>query len=159
MTLYIVQLGQNFESIETKFGTYKLKDARPSRADTTVTLRRKFEIIFDNYVCVDSVKSLINSLNIIYDLNFSPMMGGISNIENTRVDSEFYIFPNPVQSTLTIKNDFNIPHRAEIYSLDGLKLLDFMITSSDYRVDVGNLKEGMYLLKIKDKFNKFIVIR
>lgn len=69
-------------------------------------------------------------------------------------ESNFTIYPNPTQSTLTIETNTHV-NTIEIYTVLGQKMLE----SASKIVDISQLNSGMYVLIIEDEFNKTIVKR
>jgi len=67
-------------------------------------------------------------------------------------ESEYEIFPNPVNDILTIQNSSNIPfEKIVIADLAGKRIMEE--TSFQPQIDVSNLKPGMYFLQIAYKGN------
>lgn len=68
------------------------------------------------------------------------------------------IYPNPANENLTVAMDFKKIETAEIYSLEGRKVSESNINSSNHVINVSKLNKGVYLLKIKgtDVVQKFI---
>lgn len=71
-------------------------------------------------------------------------------IENKSLDSEIKISPNPVTNFLNIESKKDLVIR--IYSLNGKKIL----STDNKRIDIFNLKCGIYQVKIFDKNNKLL---
>lgn len=72
--------------------------------------------------------------------------------------SRLSVYPNPVVDNLTVSLDFKKQETAEIYSIDGKKVLESKIDSGNNTLNVSNLVKGIYILKIKgtDSTFKFI---
>lgn len=68
------------------------------------------------------------------------------------------VYPNPVTENLTVSMDFKKSETVEIYSLDGRKISESNINSTNNMINVSKLNKGVYLLKIKgtDIVQKFI---
>lgn len=82
----------------------------------------------------------------IYNLN------QVLNIEDNNYDNLISIYPNPVDDIINIsKLDFN--SEFEIYSILGNKILNGNLTD---KIDVTNLKPGIYLLKTNQTIKRFI---
>lgn len=65
----------------------------------------------------------------------------------------FTIYPNPAEESVRIKFNISLNNNAEIeiYDLKGrIVLRNEVKTTSQQRIDVGNLSAGVYLLKLKD---------
>lgn len=72
---------------------------------------------------------------------------------------EINLYPNPVNSLVTIKAVFSID-KVFIYDVSGKKILDFTVNSPQETIDLGGLNSGIYFAKIYTKkgiyFNKII---
>lgn len=68
-------------------------------------------------------------------------------------DNSFGIYPNPVKTTLNIKGISKIDS-AEIFDMNGRKVL----TSKNANINVENLPNGVYLLKVNHQVIKFIKV-
>lgn len=88
-----------------------------------------------------------------------------SGINENDLCRHFLIFPNPVLSTLTIGNLKAQIDKICIYNLLGELMFNYMpsdnIRNSEIYLDVGFLKNGVYIIKIKDShkilyYEKFI---
>jgi 1,4-alpha-glucan branching enzyme len=65
-------------------------------------------------------------------------------VKNTQTEN-FVVYPNPAQSTITIKSEYN-PQYVKIYSLTGQLLYSRQFEES---MDVSFLSKGIYLLKLE----------
>lgn len=86
--------------------------------------------------------------SIFYVDGFS--MNDITNIETTN-SSEFSVFPNPADNTLFVSGK-NI-NLLEVYSISGQLLTTIQTNSNLEQVNLNNLKQGMYILKINGAEN------
>ena len=77
---------------------------------------------------------------------------------NFNIHDNFKIYPNPVDSFLTISTNENI-NKVEIYDLNGMLVKKF--TSITNKYDLRSLNKGVYLLKLffdtSVKYEKIIV--
>ncbi|PWG06651.1 GH39 family glycosyl hydrolase [Polaribacter aquimarinus] len=72
-------------------------------------------------------------------------------IDNNNLKNSFVVFPNPSASgVFTIKNHNS--ENWEVYSVTGVKLL----SGKGNTVDISNLSQGLYIIKIKDSFKKIL---
>lgn len=88
------------------------------------------------------------------DLNYNPARIDLpfkvysgTNIFNDYAGSEMKVYPNPIEDILFIESNKNI-ERIEIYDLFGKKLKLF-VPSANF-INLSDLKQGMYLLRIYD---------
>ncbi|MDX2173492.1 MAG: T9SS type A sorting domain-containing protein [Bacteroidota bacterium] len=72
--------------------------------------------------------------------------------------SSFFIYPNPAQNEIKLKNNLNV-NEVCIYSMEGKLVLNKQGKNID-NIDISELQKGIYLLCIKDKKgiknNKFV---
>ena len=59
------------------------------------------------------------------------------------------IFPNPATSSITIKN-IKKEYTVEVFNLIGQKVMDSKISPNNNQIDVSNISNGAYILKLKD---------
>jgi hypothetical protein len=85
----------------------------------------------------------------MFSFNFSTL--SVANNELT----DFYVYPNPVSNIAHIDFASNNFQKAEVYGLQGEKLLE----SEETTIDVSNLSSGFYLLKIYANNGKSAVKR
>src|SRR5690554_330644 len=83
---------------------------------------------------------------------------------NEQVEAQDYIiYPNPAEQTVTIKsNNGSIADEVVFYNLQGNKVLQSIPERSITTIDLGNLKSGVYIIRITSEgrmFNKKIVVR
>ena len=80
-----------------------------------------------------------------------PVVGSqLSTIKQNEV-TNFFIYPNPAQNSITIKNIEVINKEIAIYNLSGKCVLHQKLVSP--QINVSNLQNGLYFLKIFDKNN------
>ncbi|PKR79440.1 hypothetical protein CW751_15110, partial [Brumimicrobium salinarum] len=83
---------------------------------------------------------------------------------NKRVEAQDYIiYPNPAEQTVTIKsNNGSVADKVVFYNLQGNKVLQSTPERSITTIDLGNLKSGVYILKITSEgrvFNRKLLIK
>ena len=69
------------------------------------------------------------------------------------------VYPNPVSDILTIEMNHSEEELFEIYSLTGLLILRGQISSKNSSVVLSSINEGVYVLKIGNKFLKFVKLK
>ncbi|PBQ32095.1 hypothetical protein CNR22_10040 [Sphingobacteriaceae bacterium] len=65
-----------------------------------------------------------------------------------RTENTFYVYPNPSHEKITIKSSNSAITELKICNLQGLKLYDAEVNTSDVVLDVSGLSEGVYLIEI-----------
>jgi len=69
-------------------------------------------------------------------------------------DVNITVYPNPFVSTLNIKSDGNDPIRIEAIDLQGNVISDQSFENGQGQMDLGNLPEAIYLLRVYDNNGK-----
>lgn len=72
--------------------------------------------------------------------------------------AEVSLVPNPVKSTLRVTGN-QVMHSLTIYSIDGMKMNQYFINSSEHIIDTDKLKSGLYIMKIDFENNESLVQR
>lgn len=83
---------------------------------------------------------------------------------NKQVEGQDYIiYPNPAEQTVTIKsNNGSIADEVVFYNLQGNKVLQTTPEQSITTIDLGDLKSGVYIIRITSEgrmFNKKILVK
>lgn len=130
-----------------------------------------FDSLGSRYIYEDSLSFVIdNGGDSLYLLHFYKYGGSI----NTRMYFQFQkqakpsgpvdavqtisasnikTYPNPVSSTLYVETDGNA--QVEILDLNGRLILNKNINSSDNRIDVSTIQNGLYIIKVIQSNNIF----
>ena len=69
------------------------------------------------------------------------------NIPYTILEEYTHIIPNPATDKVNIFSSFSI-RKIEIYSLKGVKVKEEVVSNTSSTIDVSNLSEGIYLVKV-----------
>lgn len=80
-------------------------------------------------------------------------------IADNKTANGFRIFPNPANELLYFMNDDVRNTEAIIYSINGAEVLKTKIVLGKNTLDVSNLNSGMYLLRSKSGFAKFVITK
>jgi pectin methylesterase-like acyl-CoA thioesterase len=67
------------------------------------------------------------------------------------------IYPNPESSTINIIRPANTPENATIYDIKGQKVMETILNSQEYSIDITSLPEGIYILRIENLSYKVVV--
>lgn len=70
----------------------------------------------------------------------------IKDYDRKQIDIDIY--PNPTNNVLIIKG-VNTPNSVKIYSLNGVQLLSVINSNENQKINVSQLKSGIYILKIE----------
>lgn len=86
------------------------------------------------------------------------LTGNAASVNNAEINS-IEIFPNPVNNLLTINSKDTAIQKVEVLNIIGKKVIQLnnLDTLNRYQLDVSNLNEGLYFIKINNsKFKKFL---
>ena len=84
--------------------------------------------------------------------------GTLSTKENNFTDS-FEVFPNPFNDNITVKTLYNESFKIAIYDVLGKKIHSKNNVLSNKKIDIPNIKSGVYFLKINSKDDKKLLIK
>ena len=93
-------------------------------------------------------------VNNTVDLGAYEYTGTLSIDDNTTISNDFKLYPNPVKNILNIKTNAVIDN-VEVYSVMGQKVMSVNAKT----IDVSQLKQGIYLLKIEAGDAKYKSLR
>ncbi|SNR16385.1 T9SS type A sorting domain-containing protein [Tenacibaculum jejuense] len=86
----------------------------------------------------------------------------LSTEENQIVENNISIIPNPVSNVFQIESQTNNTFDISIYNVNGQVLKDipnYNTTTERNFIDINNLSNGIYFLRLKDQTNNFIITR
>ena len=63
-----------------------------------------------------------------------------------KVNISFY--PNPTVDKVNVKSEITTLKNVSVYSLSGVNIKSFEMTSKDFSVDMTDMPKGVYLIKI-----------
>lgn len=103
----------------------------------------------------------IDSLKAIETFNITLVRGAGVGVYNIDFKNNFNIYPNPTQTELNIKsNDLIGTLDVKLYSITGKLLIDEnMEASTNNKIDVSHLQDGVYMLSIEGKNGKTATIK
>jgi len=120
--------------------------------ETTCAVSAVQKVVFENNTM--TVKTNDGDVTNISCIKFSEQGGG-DGIINVKSESSIFVFPNPVSETLTVsgvKKDAII----QLYNLSGALLQTVISQENATNINVSNLQQGIYLLRVDAQVIKFI---
>ena len=75
----------------------------------------------------------------------------VLNVESYSVSDKLLFYPNPTKNKLYIQSEDHKINKLEIYSLNGIKVLDKNINSNSCTIDVSKINIGNYLIILNFK--------
>jgi hypothetical protein len=80
----------------------------------------------------------------------------VEEIKDANVGSKLSIYPNPVSSELSIKTTETGMVKYQIFNVEGKIIKEDFVSSSYLKVNVQDLKQGIYYINVNGLTNKFI---
>ena len=109
----------------------------------------------DSYNMCHCLISINKDLDEVYsNSNCFPPSVGYSSISN---EVQLSVFPNPANTHITIKGNFNEEIEYEIYSLLGKKVMGGIIDAPSIDVDLTELQSNPYIIRIGNQSFKLFV--
>ncbi|TXH53610.1 MAG: T9SS type A sorting domain-containing protein [Bacteroidia bacterium] len=125
--------------------------------DTTVNFVRDF--LIDQLGCSDAPLQTANTPFGTANLYaFTPCTNNVpfndcTALSASELDMEtFAIYPNPTSQSFTLETGSNMNNHVMIVDMNGRIVAQFVANSSQTKVDVSNLNEGIYFVKIQNQF-------
>ncbi len=103
-----------------------------------------------NISSLEKLRLTTDTLITAYSNNFVNFSTGINN----KYKQEFNVYPNPVNDVLFIDADFKI-NSIQIYNMSG-KLIKEIKNTNTRKIDLNDLSEGTYILKVNNTSKKII---
>jgi len=123
-------------------------------ADGTVmisSLTNVQNIVFEDNTMTVNMKEAYLSYTEVTCIRFNQSMG----IKTLPVESSVSVFPNPVQTNLTVTG-VDKDKKINLLNLNGTLLQSIPAQDSSTNIDVSSLPQGLYLLQIGEQVIKFI---
>lgn len=96
---------------------------------------------------IDTIQGYVNPrVMCVLELPGNPC--GLSSSNTDKLDNTTSIFPNPTRDALTVRNLDNVIRRVEMFDITGRLVSNTIVNANEYRLERGNLKDGVYLMQI-----------
>lgn len=94
------------------------------------------------------------------DIFISKLGGGATGIKNIEKENSISIYPNPANNQLNIKIPFRFYEaKYRIINEFGIELLSGKLMNNNSKIDISNLKEGVYILNINNYVEQTFLIQ
>ena len=145
----IASIGSITDATSSTGGTIELEVTGGSGPYTfTVNGETNETGIFEDLPPADYTALIENIYGCTTEIDFTIQMETAT--KDLTISSEIILFPNPVNTTLTISiGDNKIIDELWIYRIDGLEMKYQITSTPDSLVDVSNLGSGVYFIMIK----------
>jgi len=135
--------------------TLMFEDERNFYIDAIKILDNNTLLIWYDIIKVNASKIIINSINGVLAIDNLGLVNNQNKINYKQ--SSIKLYPNPVKSYLSLEFEDRLSGKIEIFNLTGqLVKKEIIIDSYIHKVELNNLKEGVYLIKIVNKKNEII---
>ena len=121
--------------------TKEEKNSREQKASISIL---SISIIVFLYFAVIILLSKLNyDAQLLDNLNFSTIVN-----QNDLKSDRIKIYPNPAHDKIYFSNVEENIYKGELINLDGKKLKSFQVSSRNQTIDINDLANGMYILKL-----------
>lgn len=156
------ELKSKFQEFETRYGKifFKGMENDTVAASEDVLHYALIRVAFEKYQLIEEIKTVfeneIDSLENRYvGTPFWCIYIGVH--ENPSESGSVVIYPNPADAYIDIINkEGTAIEKIEIFSLYGEKLCEF---AGGQRIDISNLSQGTYYIRVNNSFHKFSIVR
>ncbi|WP_405567621.1 T9SS type A sorting domain-containing protein [Polaribacter sp. Asnod6-C07] len=76
-----------------------------------------------------------------------------------KITNNFNIFPNPIVNDITIKTNYSNSFNIDVLDILGKNILNKKNIKSNEKIEIKNIKSGIYFLKISDNNNKVLLTK
>lgn len=77
-------------------------------------------------------------------------------INKNSIHADYKVYPNPVNDQLTIKSPVNGASDVNIMDVTGKNVIEFNTSEKEFSINVSDLSQGMYFLRIKNQKGNFV---
>jgi len=101
--------------------------------------------------------SVIDNFGCEYDTTISVVIDECNDIERIINNNVFIVYPNPANNNLQLTVDnTQLGKNIEILDITGKLLMKLEIQNIEFRINISDLENGVYFVKIGNKVQKFI---
>jgi hypothetical protein len=159
----IDQIGNDFNQYYTNFnGT---SSATPIVASCAVVLQSYYHDLSGNYLTPLQMRDILKQTGIPQGTGVAGNIGPLPNMQNAMIkifndyalgiddfdSNQFVIYPNPVQDKMEVMiNKQSLNAKIQLYSTVGQLINTFSVTPGQNTIDVSNLSNGFYVIKLID---------
>ena len=125
----------------------------------------KYKLIFDDYVNIDSVTTVLKLINNITGSGYTWRVGILTGVQGSLTSTlEYTVYPQPATDAINIKfpeSSLLLTGTVEIYTSEGILTSKVPISTGETatQIDIKNLSSGVYYLKINNTVKPFVVVK
>ena len=82
----------------------------------------------------------------------------ITNVDDIHLKS-ISVYPNPGNSFLTIESNLTVPVKFQLYSINGISIVEGTINSNHHVLDISQLPDNIYFLRIGSRLLKVVKVK
>ena len=154
----IARIENNYYDYESQWEEYKATTGQDTHSIAADPLLEADYTLKDNSPCINAGLT-ISSVNQDYNGVVRPQGNNydigafesnvLTALENVSKTDKVLLYPNPVTNVLTIVTPgFDTASKLCIYNLSGQELMCQQIDQTEIEIDLGNLLQGVYIVKI-----------
>ncbi|MFC2096257.1 T9SS type A sorting domain-containing protein, partial [Bacteroidota bacterium] len=139
-------INENYDSIQIELNDVRIKSVTNSELGENIfniayTVTGSQVISLIGYISETGYESEADDIYLSYT--------GISDIFEI---TSLKVYPNPTSGLVTIElpDDFNDNYNVNVYSLSGAQMYSTWINKSENRINLDNLKEGLYIIRLEN---------
>lgn len=87
------------------------------------------------------------------DVFLAKIEGSGVGIEESNMNSEVLIYPNPSNGNITINTNATLVSQIEIFNVLGERIYKSLVTNTKFEIDLSSLPKGVYFIRIIDEQN------
>lgn len=158
------ELKSKFQEFEAKYGNIYFKGLEWDTLGTPINeilVRAVVRVVFEKYQLIEEIETAfrneVDSLEFksSFFINYPTL--GVSVRDYDIENSSIIIYPNPASNHIDIElKEAAIAEKIEIYNIYGKKIYE---QYGNQRIDISNLTQGTYYVKVNNKVQKFLVVR
>ncbi|MEC8830352.1 MAG: T9SS type A sorting domain-containing protein, partial [Bacteroidota bacterium] len=92
-----------------------------------------------------------------YDLSGIISCNGLSTSDYNATNPNIVFYPNPTRNELTVESSFQSPQNFKIFNIRGQEVLSGVLDVTPTKIDVSDLIQSVYILKISSNFFRLII--
>lgn len=110
-----------------------------------------YEIEVDGYPEIISDSVYLSEPDVYVDLTLDYV-----GINKNSIHADYKVYPNPVNDQLTVKSPVNGTSGINIMDVTGKNVIEFNTSEKEFSINVSELSQGMYFLRIKNQKGNFV---
>ena len=133
-----------------------IKMKNGTESSEALEILQKFSFL-DNNMLVEKSGGTNDLFTIseIQTIRFNNVPVGIDKNSISKNDQGIVLYPNPANQVIYLKNLPENGTQIQIYRIDGILIYNIAVESTEQSINIDNLNEGLYLLRVNNEVIKF----